>query len=138
MNYLEGLNEKQLEAVSETEGYVRYAHHMVHPHYRPLTAGCVCAGRMEGDVEAARKRERDLKNRVSRKESFLRREWKTSRNGNPYLRLKGHIIVLYKLKNGNGWKYAICMISRSGPKGINRFVPSWMPGADWCRIWNGV
>ena len=86
---------------------IRYAHHMVHPQYRPLTAGCVCAGRMEGDPEAARKRERDLKNRLSRRDSFLRRRWKQSRNGNPYLKYQGHLVVLFRLKDGSGWKYAI-------------------------------
>ena len=85
---------------------IRYAHQMVHPRYRPLVAGCYCAGKMEGDMEAARERERDLKNQQARKESFLRRQWKLSKNGNQYLKLRGHVLVLYMLKNG-GWKYAI-------------------------------
>lgn len=85
---------------------IRYAHHMVHPHYHPLVAGCICAGKMEGNMDAAKQRERDLKNRMARKESFLRRKWSKSRNGNPYLRIKGHILVLYKLKDGS-WKFAI-------------------------------
>ena len=42
-------------------------------------------------AEAARKRERDLKNRLSRRDSFLRRRWKQSRNGNPYLKYQGHL-----------------------------------------------
>ncbi len=86
---------------------IRYAHHMVHPQYRPIVAGCYCAGRMEGNVEAARERERDLKNRLARQESFLKREWRRSKNGNQYLRIRGHVLVLYKLTNGGGWKYAI-------------------------------
>ncbi len=86
---------------------IRYAHHMIHPHYHPLTAGCVCAGKMEGNIDAARKRERDLKNKLSRKESFLKRQWKRSKNGNPYLKIKGHLLILYKIKGGSGWKYAI-------------------------------
>ena len=86
---------------------IRYAHHMVHPQYRPIVAGCYCAGRMEGNVEAARERERDLKNRMARQESFLKREWRRSKNGNQYLRIRGHVLVLYKLANGGGWKYAI-------------------------------
>ena len=86
---------------------IRYAHHMVHPQYHPIVAGCYCAGRMEGNVEAARERERDLKNRLARQESFLKRPWKRSKNGNQYLRLRGHVLVLYALKNGGGWKYAV-------------------------------
>ena len=85
---------------------IRYVHHMIHPRFRPLGVGCVCAGKMEGDIDAARKMERDLKNRQSRLDSFIMRQWKQSRNGNPYLKISGHLIVLYKLQNGR-WKYLI-------------------------------
>ncbi len=40
---------------------VRYAHHMRHPEYGDLTVGCICAGKMEGDIERAKRRERDFK-----------------------------------------------------------------------------
>lgn len=86
---------------------IRYAHHMIHPQYHPIVAGCYCAGKMEGNMDAARERERDLKNQQARKESFVRREWKRSKNGNEYLKIRGHVLVLYKLKNGGGWKYAV-------------------------------
>ena len=85
---------------------IRYAHHMVHPHYRPIVACCVCAGKMEGIIEAAKERERNLRNRTARQETFLRRQWKRSKNGNPYLKIKGHILVLYQFKDGN-WKYVV-------------------------------
>lgn len=86
---------------------IRYAHHMIHPQYRPIVAGCYCAGKMEGNIDAARERERNLKNQLARKESFIRRQWKRSKNGNEYLRIRGHVLVLYRIKNGGGWKYAI-------------------------------
>ena len=53
---------------------IRYAHHMEHPQYRSLTAGCVCAGRMEGDVEAAKQREAAFKNRQSRRANFMKKK----------------------------------------------------------------
>ncbi len=87
------------------EQIIRYVHHMEHDHYRPLGVGCVCAGKMEGDIGAAKKREREFRNRQSRRESFGRKQWKVSRNGNPYLKIKEHIVVLCKLKN-NRWKYS--------------------------------
>jgi DNA helicase-2/ATP-dependent DNA helicase PcrA len=40
---------------------IRYVHHMVHPDYGPLDVGCVCAGKMEGDIQAAKKREAEYK-----------------------------------------------------------------------------
>ena len=95
--------------VCEMCGYqiIRYVHHMVHPQYRSLDVGCVCAGKMEGDVEAAKKREQDFKNKQARRENFGKRRWKNSRNGNPYLKIKNHLLVLYQHKNGNTWKYSI-------------------------------
>ncbi len=96
-------------AICEMCGHqiIRYVHHMRHPNYRPLNVGCVCAGKMEGNMEAARKRERDLKSRQTRLETFKKRKWKRSKSGNQYLKIKEHLIVLFKLKNGGGWKYAI-------------------------------
>ena len=86
---------------------IRYVHHMTHPQYHPLDVGCICAGKMEGDIEAAKRREQDFKNRESRRENFKKRKWKESRNGNSYAKIKEHIVVLYKLKNNTGWKYSL-------------------------------
>ena len=77
---------------------IRYVHQMIHPHYRSLGVGCICAGRMEGDVNRAKKRERDFKNRAARLESFRKRTWKNSRKGNPYLRINHRVVVLYQNK----------------------------------------
>ena len=89
------------------EQIIRYVHHMTHPHYHPLGVGCVCAGKMEGDVVAARTREREFKKRQARMDTFLGREWKLSRNGNRYLKVRGHMIVLYKERERSVWRYAI-------------------------------
>lgn len=96
--------------ICEMCGYqiIRYAHHMEHPQYRSLTAGCVCAGKMEGDIEAAKRREAEYKNRESRREHFFKKKWKQSKKGNEYLKTDGHVLVLYCLeKAGNKWKYSI-------------------------------
>lgn len=86
---------------------IRYVHHMIHPNYRSLGVGCICAGKMEGDVERAKKRERDYKNRAARLESFRRRSWKNSRKGNPYLRINHRVAVLYYNKQHQFWSFAI-------------------------------
>jgi len=86
---------------------IRYVHHMIHPRYHPLNAGCICAGKMEDDIAAAKKREQDFKNKQSRRENFHNRKWKQSRNGNSYIKIKDHIVLLYKTKNWIGWKYSI-------------------------------
>ena len=85
---------------------IRYVHQMVHDGYPgSIGAGCICAGKMEGDTEAARKREQEFKNRQSRLETFISRKWKRSKNGNEYLKIKDHIVVIFR-KNGS-WYVSI-------------------------------
>ncbi|MBQ8287799.1 MAG: UvrD-helicase domain-containing protein [Clostridia bacterium] len=87
---------------------IRYVHHMIHPNYpRSLGVGCVCAGKMEGDIEGAKKREQEFKNKQSRLQSFLTRKWKVSRNFNSYLKIKDHLIVLYQVKGKSLWKFSL-------------------------------
>lgn len=102
---------------------IRYAHQMEHPKYGDLSVGCVCAGRMEGDVAAAKHREAEFKNKQSRRIHFFQRQWKRSKKGNEYLKIDGHVVVLYQFsknpqflrpsQNGNGregqfiWKYSV-------------------------------
>lgn len=93
---------------------IRYAHQMEHPKYRSLSVGCVCAGRMEGDVAEAKRREADFKNRQSRRVNFFKRKWKRSRKGYEYLKIDDHIIVLLESfkasrdgKRESFWKFSI-------------------------------
>ncbi len=86
---------------------IRYVHHMVHPTYLSLDVGCICAGKMEGNIERAKQREQNFKNKQARRENFQNRKWKTSRNGNSYLKIKEHIVVLYQDKVHKTWKYSL-------------------------------
>lgn len=86
---------------------IRYVHHMYHENYGYLDAGCICAGKMEGNIDAAKQREREIKNKAQRRESFQKRRWKISRNGNSYVKYKNHIVVLYQRKSDGIWKYSI-------------------------------
>lgn len=93
---------------------IRYAHQMEHPKYRSLSVGCVCAGRMEGDVAEAKRREADFKNKQSRRVNFFKRKWKRSRKGYEYLKIDDHIIVLLESfkasrdgKRESFWKFSI-------------------------------
>ncbi|MBO7217265.1 MAG: ATP-binding domain-containing protein, partial [Clostridia bacterium] len=86
---------------------IRYVHHMKHPQYGFLDVGCICAGKMEGDIEKAKQRENDFKNKEARRESFMNRRWKESRNHNSYLKIKDHLIVLYYSERNKNWKYSL-------------------------------
>ena len=86
---------------------IRYVHHMSHPDFCGLDVGCICAGKMEGNIEQAKKREKDFKNREARKETFKNRRWKISKNSNSYLKVKDHLVVLYHNKKFGTWKYSL-------------------------------
>ena len=78
---------------------IRYVHMMAHPAYpRKIGAGCVCAGKMEGDPEAAKSRESEYKKRQSRLKNFMSRKRLRSKNGNEYIKYKDDVIVILKDK----------------------------------------
>ena len=79
---------------------------MLHHSYRQLGVGYVCVGKIEGDPERARQRERDFKNSQARRENFMMQKWKVPRNNNEYLKIKEHLIVLYKNRKSGKWKYS--------------------------------
>lgn len=81
---------------------IRYVHHMEHPDYpETLAVGCVCAEKMEGDYEAPRRREHNLRNAAQRRIRWLSRKWKTSRKGNPYLNVDGMNITVFCRADGS-------------------------------------
>ena len=86
---------------------IRFVHHMYHPDFGSLGVGCICAGKMEGNIEQAKKREQDFKNKETRRENFKNRQWKISKNSNSYVKIKDHLVVLYHNKKFNTWKYSI-------------------------------
>ncbi len=57
---------------------VRFVHVMENDStHQRLNVGCICAGVMEGDIFGAKERERQAKNRLSRRRSFLQKPWMT-------------------------------------------------------------
>ena len=56
---------------------------------------------MEQGYEAARHRERSIKNAACRRSKWLNRAWRTSAKGNHYLNTDGFNIVLYR--QGDRW-----------------------------------
>lgn len=74
---------------------VRYVHVMQHQNYfEDISVGCICAGIMEGDILAAKDRERKMKNRAKRKANYLKRNWNKTPNGTQTLRYKNHWLAI--------------------------------------------
>ena len=79
---------------------IRYVHTMAHPAYSDtLDVGCICAGHMEGDQQAAVVRETEFKNRAARRRNWTRRKWRVSRNSNHFLNVNGFNIVVFPHDN---------------------------------------
>lgn len=83
---------------------IRYVHSMSHPDYSgELGCGCVCAGHMEQDLQAARGRETALKKSVKQRQAFpRRREWRVSQKGNPWIQFEGWNITIFP-RGGRGF-----------------------------------
>lgn len=80
---------------------VRFVHEMSHKQYfEDVSVGCICAGIMEGDILAAKERERLIKNRARRRSNFVRRKWKENRRGEYRLKYKGDWILIYGSDQG--------------------------------------
>lgn len=86
---------------------IRYVHVMKHNFYHDLHVGCVCAGKMQGDPENAKKLEKELRNKEKRRENFMRKEWSISSRGNEYKKIKNRIIVLFYDNKTNKVTYSI-------------------------------
>jgi DNA helicase-2/ATP-dependent DNA helicase PcrA len=89
---------------------------------RSLGCGCICAGKLEGDINKARKREADFKNKQQRKINFKKKKWKKSARGHEYIKFKNHLIVLFHFMDSNKWNYTI----------DNKFSTGTYPTRDAC------
>lgn len=109
---------------------IRYVHRMEHDDHETLDVGCVCAGHMEGDKEAAKLRDAILKSRTQRRDHWLELGWKTSKNGNPYLKTR---------KNNNDPKPHVVAITKSkfGQFSANvdgTYLNTWYPSIDKAKL----
>jgi hypothetical protein len=78
---------------------IRFVHVMLHSQYSgSLAVGCVCAEKMSNDYVNPRRRETLLRNKAARRERWLSRKWKLSRNGNFWLKIDGHHIIVFRSK----------------------------------------
>ena len=87
---------------------IRYVHIVSHEEYgEEFRVGCNCAEKMTGDYVNPEKRERELRNRASRKSNWKNREWRVSRNDNYFLNYENHHLVIFKDKFSGKFKLKI-------------------------------
>ena len=78
---------------------IRYVHIMLHERHQSIGTGCVCAGKMEGDINASKERENMLKNKIGRYTTFTKLDLKISKKGNPYTKYKDTVITFMEREN---------------------------------------
>ena len=70
-----------------------------------LDVGCVCAGKLTGDVEKAKEREKQIKEKAH---TPMQGNLSKSKNGNYYTKINNHLIVVFSDKyKPNQWRYSI-------------------------------
>ena len=74
---------------------IRFVHLMQHAAMpAEMRVGCICAEKMCDDYVAPKQRERELRNRSTRRAKWLTRKWKVSRKGHPWLKAgEYHVVV---------------------------------------------
>ncbi len=99
---------------------VRYVHHMSHEDYpEQLRVGCVCAGHMEEDLTAAKRRVTSMKSRAGKRNRWVSRRWKLSAKGNHWLEADGFRVTVYRKQSG--WGATIVEVAGSFEKHSQRF-----------------
>jgi hypothetical protein len=100
-----GEPEHTCEACGQTE--IRYVHEIEHPEFRTLLVGCVCCEHLTGDYVNPRRHEAELRKRAARRARWLKRKWKTSAKGNPWLKADGRLIAVFASRYAEGYHYAV-------------------------------
>lgn len=87
---------------------VRYVHTMVHDDfYIPLKVGCLCAGVMEGNVLAARARDRAIRNWSKRRKNFMKHVWLHEKPSYYHRQYHYQELKIFEKKSDNGAEYLI-------------------------------
>ena len=88
---------------------VRFVHLMSHPEYTgDLSVGCICAQKMSEDRIGPPERESSLRKRAQRRRRWLTRKWRLSANGNEFLNVDGHNVVIFPNQQYAGkWSFRL-------------------------------
>jgi hypothetical protein len=87
---------------------IRFVHIVSHKESdEDLNVGCLCAEKMTNDYVNPKKQEKELKKKAKKLSDRLKKGWRLSGKGNPFLKIDGYRIVIFKDKRTNKF---ICKI----------------------------
>ena len=89
-------------------GMLRVVHTMEHDEYpETVEVGCICAESMAEGYDG-KAREATLKKRRTRRQGWLKRKWRTSEKGNPYLNIGDYNVGVFQRRYApGGWIWRI-------------------------------
>lgn len=87
---------------------IRYVHTLEHSDVNKVfRVGCTCAEKMTNDYINPERRERELRNRASRRVNWTKKTWKRSKSGNYFLTMNEHHLLIYRDKRTKNYKVKI-------------------------------
>ncbi|WGQ16719.1 hypothetical protein [Sphingobacterium faecium] len=87
---------------------IRYVHIVEHAEVgEESRVGCSCAEKMTNDYLNPERRERELRNKANRRVNWTKKDWKWSKNGNHFLNIEEHHLLIYRDKETNKYKVKI-------------------------------
>lgn len=87
---------------------IRYVHILEHPEVdEEFRVGCTCSEKMTNDYINPERRERELRNRASRRVNWTKKDWKISKSGNFFLKVDRQHLLIYKDKKTDKYKVKI-------------------------------
>jgi hypothetical protein len=87
---------------------IRYVHVVTHKEVEEeFKVGCVCAEKMTNDYVNPKQIENNLRNKANRRINWVKKAWKISKNGNHYLKVEEHHLLIYIDKKINKYKCKI-------------------------------
>lgn len=87
---------------------IRYVHIIENAEVgEEFRVGCTCAEKMTNDYLNPERRERELRNRANRRINWTKKDWKRSKNGNYFLNIEEHHLLIYRDKNTSKYKVKI-------------------------------
>jgi hypothetical protein len=110
---------------------IRFVHVMEHrERTEPLRVGCICAEKMSEDYVNPRRREEALKNRARRRGNWLKRKWRISRNGNPFLNVDGVNVTVFTYKGRRAGKWGFKVADTFGDEAFGQIEEAKLAAFD--------
>jgi hypothetical protein len=87
---------------------IRFVHVVSHREVSEnFKVGCVCAEKMTNDYTTPKRLENSLRNKANRRVNWTKKNWKISQNGNHYLTVEDHHLLIYIDKKTKKYKCKI-------------------------------